>query len=162
MRAALLPAVTAVFFAFVSSLDAQQGQGAAASAPEAMVVLRAGPLSRSGEPVEFLSTVPPAFPKELLPDGATVEAVASSPSTTVVVSRIKAGTSFNVGDFGWKLERLGWISNQPMPAGFSMSGGRSGPGVAVCKSGQFVSMQVQPAANGDRFLRTAIASDSNR
>jgi hypothetical protein len=143
-------------------LDAQQGQGAVASAPEAVVFLRAGVLSKPGEPVEMLSTLPLTFPKNLLADGATVEAAAVSASTTVVVSRLKPDTPFRVADFRWKLLQNGWIANGPTPAGFVQSGGMGGPAIAVCKSGQFVTMQVRAASNGDRLLRTAIAADSDR
>ena len=162
MRAARWPAVIAVVFGLGPSLQAQQGQGAAASAPEAMLLLRAGLLSRPGELVEFLSTLPPTFPKELLPEGVTVEIASTSASITVVVSRVKAGTAFNVGEFGWKLQQSGWISNEPTPAGFAMPGRTGGPLVAICKSGRFVTMLVQPAANGDRLLRTALAAESDR
>jgi len=162
MRTVTWPAVIAVLLGLVIPLQAQQGQGAMASAPEAMALLRAGPLSRAGETVEFLSTLPPAFPKELLPEGATVETAATSPSITVVVSRVRPGTPFSLGDFSWKVERAGWIANGPMPAGFGMPGERAGSPVALCKSGQFVSVQLQPTASGDRLLRTAVTTESNR
>jgi hypothetical protein len=126
MRTVTWPAVFAVLLGLVIPLQAQQGQGAVASAPEATALLRAGPLSRPGETVEFLSALPPAFPKELLPEGATVETAATSPSTTVVVSRVRRGTPFSLGDFSWKLERAGWIANGPMATGFgSLAGGQA-------------------------------------
>ena len=170
MRAARWPAVIAVVFGLGPSLQAQQGQGAAASAPEAMLLLRAGLLSRPGELVEFLSTLPPTFPKELLPEGVTVEIASTSASITVVVSRVKAGTAFNVGEFGWKLQQSGWISNEPTPAGFAMPGATGGPLVAICKSGQFVSdagptrgeRRSAPAHRGCRRIGSVVRAEWRR
>ena len=144
----------------------QQGMGANASVSDAMALLRSAPIGRSpGEPFTLLDKVPDLFPKELIPEGATIGAIAASASTTVVVSAVKAGLPFDQFHFRWKLEDVGWTSLTPGGQGFVMANAYGGAGrapVTYCRGSDFVTWIHVTSANGDNLVRASVGKEPQR
>jgi hypothetical protein len=149
--------LSALALCAATSIGGQQG---AAPAPDAMVwaVLHLRPIGLPGEPVTYGTSIPAAFPTELIPAGGSVTAVATGPSATVAAVVLPADLD------------LGKWSHEP-PAGWTLETMetpfvREAPVTVLpwkmCRGQDEASFEVKTFARNPRYVRIELAPIPNR
>jgi len=119
-------------------------------------ILRADELTATrGEPYEIQSTMPPEFPQELLPAGATVGIAAVSKSMVTVVATAPTFSMTSITRHVRALAGTKWLDSGLTLGGFAIG---SGVLAEVCQEPKAATLRFSPRESGGVHVRVAVSS----